>query len=126
VVGRGPALRDELAAVEADGTIGDDRWLLSRGVQPGVAGATFYRGGEFPEFRGDLFAAAADGGHLLRLRFDSGSSRRLSSSERLFTGSFGRVQQVVVGLDGALYFTTGNAAVTGAGTDVLARVKRAS
>lgn len=126
VVGRGPAQRDELVAIEADGSIGDDRWLLSRGLQPGVTGATFYRGREFPEFHGDLFAAAADGGHLLRLRFEGDRARRLSSSERLFPGSFGRVLQVVVGVDGTLYFTTGNAAVTGAGTDVLARVKRAS
>ena len=70
------------------------------------AGSTFYDGNLFPEWRGDLFFANLRGTHLHRVVFDdAGAVIRL---ERLFDGVYGRLRDVVVGPDGALYLTTSN------------------
>jgi len=46
--------------------------------------------------------------HLLRLRLDSATPRRILTQERLLDGQFGRIRDVVSGPDGYLYFCTNN------------------
>ena len=72
------------------------------------SGASFYRGTRFPQFTGDLFVATLRGSHLLRLRIDAASPRRIATSERLIDGRFGRLRDVVSGPDGYLYVATNN------------------
>jgi glucose/arabinose dehydrogenase len=76
---------------------------------PAIApsGAAFYRGTRFPSFSGDFFAATLRGTHLLRLVVDA-PGRRIVRQEQLFEGTFGRLRDVVVGPDGAIYFCTNN------------------
>ena len=77
---------------------------------PAVApsGASFYRGSRFPAFAGNLFVATLRGTHLLRLRLDSASPRRVAAQERLLDGAYGRIRDIVVGPDGLIYFCTSN------------------
>jgi aldose sugar dehydrogenase len=76
---------------------------------PGLAGASsaaFYRGDRIPAFRSDLFIAAADGQHLLRIRFDSRNPTRVIATERLLQGMVGPIRVVFVRADGAIYVAT--------------------
>jgi aldose sugar dehydrogenase len=123
-VGQTPGARDEVSRVRP-GAAPDARWLLSRDVQPGAAGAAFYGADAIAAFTGNLFVAASEGAHLLRLVFDASERHRLSARERLVVGRFGRIQQVVAARDGALYFCTNNARDRGAGSDMIVRVRRA-
>jgi len=77
---------------------------------PAIApsGASFYRGARFAQFTNDLFVGTLRGSHLLRLRIDPASPRRIVGQERLLEGQFGRIRDVVVGLDGYIYFCTNN------------------
>ena len=77
---------------------------------PAIApsGASFYRGAQFPGFANDLFVAALRGTHLLRLRIDPASPRRIAGQERLLEGRYGRIRDVITGPDGFLYFATNN------------------
>ena len=77
---------------------------------PSIApsGAAFYTGPAFPEFRNDLFFATLRGSHLHRVTLSSDAPRTVTSHERLLEGKFGRLRDVVTGLDGALYFCTSN------------------
>lgn len=126
VVGRGASGRDEAAVVVPGQVAGADRWMLSRGVQPGASGAVFYRAAAWPAFHGDLFVAAAEGGHLLRVRFDERDPLRPVESEPLFAGQLGPLRQVMAGIDGTLYVCTGHGAAAGAGGDLLIRLRPAS
>jgi glucose/arabinose dehydrogenase len=71
------------------------------------SGASFYTGSLFPQWRGDLFIATLRGMHLHRLRLDA-STTRVVEEEVLFRGELGRLRDVVVGPDGALYLATSN------------------
>lgn len=122
VVDRDAGERDVLMRVTPGRAPGDGRWQLSADLQPGAAGAAFYTGEEIPEWRGDLFIAAADGAHLIRVRFDDREPASPLSAERLLLGRFGHVRQVVMGADGAIYFSTVNPHATGTGGDVLVRL----
>lgn len=77
---------------------------------PAIApsGASFYRGDRFPQFAGNLFVATLRGTHLLRIRLDPASPRRVIAEERLLEGRFGRIRDVVGGPDGYLYLATNN------------------
>ena len=77
---------------------------------PAVApsGASFYRGQRFPQFTNNLFIGTLRGTHLLRLRVDPTSPRQIAAQERLVEGQFGRIRDVVAGLDGYLYLCTNN------------------
>ena len=77
---------------------------------PAIApsGASFYRGDRFPAFADNLFVAALRGSHILRLRIDPASPRRILAQERLVEGRFGRIRDVATGPDGLLYFCTSN------------------
>ena len=115
--GAGP---DEVNRIEAGANYG---WPAVEGLRPlaGMrppalslsppvvpAGASFYTGTAIAGFRNDLFVAALDGAHLLRLRFDPADPDRIVDTERLLEGRFGRLADVVTGPDGGLYVATAN------------------
>ena len=56
---------------------------MSLPARTGASALAFYRGTLVPAFAGDLFVAAEEGRHLLRLRFDKRDPTRLLSTERL-------------------------------------------
>lgn len=74
---------------------------------PAVAPAsgTFYRGALFPEFRGNFFFGALRGQAIVRLVLDG---RNVVSQERLFEKKYGRIREIAVSPDGAIYFSTSN------------------
>jgi glucose/arabinose dehydrogenase len=76
---------------------------------PAIApsGASFYRGQRIPQFANNLFVATLRGTHLLRLTVDPGAGR-ITGSERLLEGAYGRLRDVISGPDGYLYFCTNN------------------
>jgi glucose/arabinose dehydrogenase len=81
-------------------------------VLPGPVGASslaFHRGVAIPQFRGDLFIAARDGGYLLRVRFDEQERTRAVTTEKMLEGRLGEVRAVLAGPDDALYVATANA-----------------
>ena len=69
-------------------------------------GMLFYRGGLIPGLAGDLLVASAEGGAVLRLRFDPNDRRRIVSSEYLLYGTVGPIQGIAAGRNGVLYFCT--------------------
>lgn len=120
VAEQGRAATGELNRVEAGGNYG---WPAVAGVEtlPGmqppvlrlapslaVGGAAFYDGTALAGFRHDLFLAALDGEHLLRVRFDPADPSRIAGIERLLDGRFGRLGAVATGPAGGLYVATGN------------------
>lgn len=95
--------------IEASQTMPDMRPPISF-YSPAIApsGASFYRGSRFPGFVNNFFVAALRGTHILRLRIDPSSSRRIAAEERLLNERYGRIRDVVVGPDGLIYFCTSN------------------
>jgi glucose/arabinose dehydrogenase len=77
---------------------------------PSVApsGAAFYRGSRFPTFQNQLFVATLRGQALLRVSLDAADPRRVTGVERLIEGRYGRLRDVIVGPDQALYICTSN------------------
>lgn len=73
-----------------------------------ASAAAFYTNTAIPGFKNDLFIAALDGRHIRRVRFDPTAPDRVSSTERLLDGEFGRISDIVAGPDGAIYFCTSN------------------
>lgn len=60
-------------------------------------------------WRGDLYFGCLKGAHLHRIRIDKRDRRKAVSQEVLFEDSeLGRIREVAVGPDGALYFSTSN------------------
>jgi glucose/arabinose dehydrogenase len=88
------------------------------------SGVTFYAQRRIAGFVNDLFIGALNGRHLRRVHFSQSDPSRIEITEHLFDGQFGRISDVAVGPDGALYFCTSNAGTTsvGAGDDRLIRV----
>jgi glucose/arabinose dehydrogenase len=72
---------------------------------PSIApsGATFYTGSLFPKWQGDLFVGALKDQMIVRLDVEGD---RITSEERLFEGTFGRVRDIRTGPDGALWVLT--------------------
>lgn len=119
-VEHGPSAHDEVNVVVPGGNYG---WPLVSGERTATglisplletgedtwapSGASFYSGDLFPQWRGDLFIAALRGQHLHRLRLDP-SDTAVVEDEVLFPGELGRLRDVVVGPDGALYLATSN------------------
>lgn len=58
-------------------------------------------------WRGDFYFGCLKGEHLHRLVIDPNDRRKIVREEKLFT-ELGRIREVAVGPDGALYFTTSN------------------
>lgn len=69
------------------------------------AGAMFYRGSAFPEFRDNFFFAALKGESIIRVVLEGG---RVVRQERLLEKEYGRIREVAEGPDGAIYFSTSN------------------
>lgn len=72
---------------------------------PSIApsGLVFYDGEMFPEWRGDLLVGALKFELLARLEMEGD---RVVGEERLFAGAFGRIRDVRVGPDGAIWLVT--------------------
>ena len=72
---------------------------------PSIApsGMTFYTGGRFPNWRGDLFAGALAGQHLRRVVFDGTEPIH---EEQLLVDYGARIRDVRMGPGGHLYFLT--------------------
>ena len=79
-------------------------YRLPAGTDP--EGLIIYRGGLIPGLAGDLLVASADGGAILRLRFDPDNRRRIVSSEYLLNGAIGPILAIASGPTGLLYFCT--------------------
>jgi glucose/arabinose dehydrogenase len=92
------------------------------------SGATFYSQRRIAGFSNDLFIGALNGRHLRRVHFSRSDPNRIEITEHLFDGQYGRISDVAVGPDGALYFSTSNAGTTSAaaGDDRLLRVTQAN
>jgi glucose/arabinose dehydrogenase len=71
-------------------------------IAPG--GLAIYHGRMFPEWNGDFLVAALKFKLLSRLERDGNS--KIVERERMLTGDFGRLRDVVVAPDGALLITT--------------------
>jgi glucose/arabinose dehydrogenase len=110
---------DEVNAIGAGQNFGWPR-IEANASQPGMevpkaffnpaiapSGASFYRGQRIPQFANNLFVATLRGTHLLRLTVDPGAGR-ITGSERLLEGAYGRLRDVISGPDGYLYFCTNN------------------
>jgi glucose/arabinose dehydrogenase len=106
---------DVLHRIEPNGNY---QWPAPSGsaaAKPGVGldsmaplGAAFYAGELIPQFRNDLFFVSTLHRALIRVRFDPKDHRTVVGTERLLEGRFGRLGNVVVGPDGALYVFTSN------------------
>lgn len=72
---------------------------------PSIApsGLAFYEGDLFPAWKGDLLVGALKYQMLVHLTM---KGDRVAHEERLFQGAFGRVRDVRVGPDGAIYLAT--------------------
>jgi glucose/arabinose dehydrogenase len=66
------------------------------------SGMAFYTGTAFPAWTGNLFVGALAGRHLVRLTLDG---KRITAEERLLVDR-GRIRDVRMGPDGALYVVT--------------------
>ena len=71
------------------------------------AGLAYYNGTLIPSWRGSLLLATLKEAALYRLTL-SGDGRSVTSQERLFQGRFGRLRDVLVSPDGAVYLATSN------------------
>ena len=69
------------------------------------ASGMFYRGAQFPQFKGNFFFGCLRGERMIRVVLDG---RKVVSQENLLTGKYGRIRDVAEGPDGLLYFSTSN------------------
>ena len=65
----------------------------------------FYRGAEFPQFKGNFFFGCLRGTRMIRVTLDG---RRVVSQENLLEGKYGRIRDIAEGPDGLIYFSTSN------------------
>jgi aldose sugar dehydrogenase len=71
-------------------------------------GAALYRGSAIPEWQGALAIGALRAEHLQIVHFDSEDPRRVTAHEVYLPSTHGRLRDVVMGPDGALWVTTSN------------------
>lgn len=67
-----------------------------------------YSGDEIPQFKNNLFFGSLKGEGILRIILDENDPDKVISSEKLVTGEYGRIREVMQGPDGFIYFTTSN------------------
>ena len=75
-------------------------------VPPG--GAAFYTGTAIPEWRGSLLIGTLRSKHLHRVKFSAAEPGAVELHEVYFQDQAGRLREVVMGPDGAVYLTTSN------------------
>jgi len=71
------------------------------------AGADFYLGDLIPQWKGNLLFASLRGEALYRLTL-SADGQQVTAREALYEGTYGRLRDVLVAPDGAVYFATSN------------------
>ena len=71
------------------------------------ASAAFYRRGKIKELENNFFFGCLRGEQLRRIVLDPKNPRRVISDQK-FLGGLGRIREVAMGPDGALYFSTSN------------------
>jgi aldose sugar dehydrogenase len=69
------------------------------------ASGMFYRGSQFPQFRGNFFFGCLRGTRIIRVTLDG---RRVVSQENLLEDQYGRIRDIAEGPDGYIYFSTSN------------------
>ena len=69
------------------------------------ASGMFYRGGAFPQFKGNFFFGCLKGERIIRVALDG---RRVVSEENLIEKKYGRIRDIAEGPDGLIYFSTSN------------------
>lgn len=72
------------------------------------AGAAFYDGKVFPQFKNNFFFGALKGEGLMRVVISETDPSKIEKIEKLFKGELGRIRDVIEGPDGFIYFTTSN------------------
>jgi aldose sugar dehydrogenase len=71
------------------------------------AGADFYLGDLIPQWKGNLLFASLRGEALYRLTL-SADGQQVTAREALYEGAYGRLRDVLVAPDGAVYIATSN------------------
>lgn len=116
----GPGGGDEVNAIIKGGNYGwpivshektDQRFvspLLVFTPAEAPAGATFYDGTIFPQFKHNFFFGALRGEGIMRVVFDESDVNKVSSYEKLSGIDVGRIRDIVTGPDGYIYFSTSN------------------
>jgi glucose/arabinose dehydrogenase len=66
---------------------------------------TFYRGSQFPQFKGNFFFGCLRGERIIRVVTNG---RQVVSQENLLEGKYGRIRDIAEGPDGYIYFSTSN------------------
>ena len=66
---------------------------------------TFYRGSQFPQFKGNFFFGCLRGERIIRV---VANGRQVVSQENLLEGKYGRIRDIAEGPDGFIYFSTSN------------------
>jgi glucose/arabinose dehydrogenase len=94
---------------------------------PSIApsGGSFHDGSRIAGLRNNFFFGALAGQHIRRVILDAADPTRIASTERWLNGEFGRIRDVILGPDGALYFCTNNRdgrGVASASDDRIARI----
>lgn len=69
------------------------------------ASGMFYRGSQFPQFKGNFFFGCLRGTRIIRVVLDG---RRVVSEENLLANQYGRIRDIAEGPDGLIYFSTSN------------------
>jgi glucose/arabinose dehydrogenase len=86
------------------GTAGNGIRNYTPSVAP--AGCAVYNADLIPQWKGSMLFGTLRGEGLRRLTFAADGS--VASEEVLYQGTYGRIRDVAVGPDGAVYFTTSN------------------
>jgi aldose sugar dehydrogenase len=69
------------------------------------ASGAFYRGSQFPQFKGNFFFGCLVGRRIIRVVTNG---RQVLSQENLLEGKYGRIRDIAEGPDGFIYFSTSN------------------
>jgi glucose/arabinose dehydrogenase len=85
--------------------VGLESPLLEYTPSVAPAGAAFYKGNRFPQWKGNFFFACLRGERLIRVVLQG---RKVVQEEHLLTGEYGRLRAVASGPDGYLYVSTSN------------------
>lgn len=80
--------------------------LFTPAVAP--SGATFYGGDLLPQFKNNFFFAALRGQGIYRIIINDDRPDEIASFEKLADINLGRIREIIVGPEGAIYFSTSN------------------